>query len=358
MRYYEQRLERDLQQIREAVAQLGTSLERAIEASMTALLSRNHQLAYETILRDQLINRQVRRIDRLCYAFVARHLPSAGHLRFVSSVLRINVALERIGDYAVSICRETARMTSEPWGTLRREFDLLARESAHALHQSLQAFRSGNPELARGTRGMAKELGRSFDDIFDELVEEAGRNSRSAVDLFALLLVFYRLSRICDQAENICEEVMFSVLGETKPPRVFRVLFLDEGPGLWARVAAALAKERFGERMIASAGIRRKESVPKSLLAAVCELGVHLEDTEAECVELIPESLRRFHIVVSLADDLVDSLPRRPYHTVFLNWDLRPLAAKDVSDAVSELGKRLDWLRSILIGSPDEFGDD
>ena len=70
---------------------------------MHALLTRDRELAAEVILGDLPINREVRAIDALCHAFVARHLPSAGHLRFVSSVLRLNVELERIGDYAVTI---------------------------------------------------------------------------------------------------------------------------------------------------------------------------------------------------------------------------------------------------------------
>lgn len=354
MSHLEQRLEHDLQEIREAVARLGAALEGAIDASITALLSGNQQLAYETILRDQVINRQVRRIDRLCYAFVARHLPPAGHLRFVSSVLRINVALERIGDYAVTICRETIRMSQVPWGTLRRDFDVLAREAARALQQSLEAFRTGNPELARGTRGMAKELGRSFDEVFDDLVEEAKKGERSVVDLFALLLAFNRLSRICDQAENICEEVMFSVLGESKPPKVFRVLFLDAGDGRWARVAAALAAERFGKRMVPTAG-RLSEQAPPTPGKEAEESGVDVSSVTLQAVELIPEVVARFHIVVCLADDVACRLPARPYHTVFLHWDIRPaLEAGPAQKAVEELRGRLEWLHGILIGEPGD----
>ncbi|GAB4239462.1 MAG: hypothetical protein Kow00109_14250 [Acidobacteriota bacterium] len=354
MSHLEQRLEHDLQEIREAVARLGAALEGAIDASITALLSGNRQLAYETILRDQVINRQVRRIDRLCYAFVARHLPSAGHLRFVSSVLRINVALERIGDYAVTICRETIRMSEVPWGTLRRDFDVLAREAARALHQSLEAFRTGNPELARGTRGMAKELGRSFDEVFDDLVEEAKKGERSVIDLFALLLAFNRLSRICDQAENICEEVMFSVLGETKPPKVFRVLFLDAGDGRWARVGAALAAERFGNRMVATAGLLPGQKPPAEEREAE-QFGIDVSRVTPQVLELIPEVLGRFHIVICLTEDLACRLSTRPYHTVFLHWDLAPLLeAGEAGKAVQELRNRLDWLHGILIGEPGD----
>ena len=68
----------------------------------------------EVVLGDLVVNRRVRKLDSKCHAFVARHLPSAGHLRFVSSVLRLSIALERVGDYAVIIARELAQLESPP----------------------------------------------------------------------------------------------------------------------------------------------------------------------------------------------------------------------------------------------------
>ena len=57
----------------------------------------DNELAYLTVLGDNPINRNSRKLDSLCHAFIARHLPSAGHLRLMSSIVRVNVALERIG---------------------------------------------------------------------------------------------------------------------------------------------------------------------------------------------------------------------------------------------------------------------
>jgi len=94
---YEERLQRDLNKIRTSVAEVSEKVEHALRQAIKALLTRDRQLANETILGDLPINRAIRHIDRLCHFFVARHLPSAGHLRFVSAVLRMNIAIERLG---------------------------------------------------------------------------------------------------------------------------------------------------------------------------------------------------------------------------------------------------------------------
>ena len=111
MTHYEERLEEDLAHLREGVVAVGEKVQHAMEHAVRALLQGDRELAYATVLGDLPINRDVRALDRQCHVFVARHLPSSGHLRFVSSVMRLNVALERIGDYAVAISREAVQLT-------------------------------------------------------------------------------------------------------------------------------------------------------------------------------------------------------------------------------------------------------
>ena len=81
MSHLEERLEHDLNEIRDEVANMGASVEQAMDAAFRALLTADEKLAFTTILSDLPINRQMRKIDRMCHAFIAVHLPSAGHLR-------------------------------------------------------------------------------------------------------------------------------------------------------------------------------------------------------------------------------------------------------------------------------------
>ena len=97
MSHYEERLEQYLTRIITTVRDLGERVEVAVDRAVRALLTSDHDLSSAVIVGDLPINRDVRNLDRLCHVFVARHLPSAGHLRLVSSVLRLNIAIERTG---------------------------------------------------------------------------------------------------------------------------------------------------------------------------------------------------------------------------------------------------------------------
>ncbi len=80
------------------------------------------------ILADHPINRKMREIDAACHAFIAVHLPSGHHLRLLSSFIRINIALERIGDYAATIARACGQLAGPPSGRMAQEIDRFSGE--------------------------------------------------------------------------------------------------------------------------------------------------------------------------------------------------------------------------------------
>src|SRR2546425_10500922 len=86
--------------------------ERSLRSSLQALVERNRQLAYAIILRDQYIDEMEKEIDRLCLEFLVRQQPVALHLRFAYATIKINLELERIGDYAESIARQVLKISA------------------------------------------------------------------------------------------------------------------------------------------------------------------------------------------------------------------------------------------------------
>ena len=123
MSYLEQRLEKDLNSIRDQIAKQANLAQKSIENAVLSVQTGNHRLAHETVLNDHQMNRNMRTIDRLCHSFIAVHLPSAGHLRLLSSAIRVNIELERIGDYAVTVAREGVQMAHPPSGRMAQELE-------------------------------------------------------------------------------------------------------------------------------------------------------------------------------------------------------------------------------------------
>ncbi len=328
MSHYEDRLEKDLNAIRDRVREVGKQIEEALKQAVHALLTHNRQVAAQVVLGDLPINREVRAIDALCHAFVARHLPSAGHLRFVSSVLRLNVELERIGDYAVAMAREVQQLSGPPPDTVLRDIDLIADQAKLILHQALRSFREGNAEMAHGTKAMGKQVDSTFQKVFADLLEEGEKPGRSLKDLFALLVGINRLGRVSDQAKNICEETVFAVTGETKAPKVYRVLFIDQKNDGYSQMAEAYARKNFPESgRYTSAGWQPAESLDAGCARFLDGHGFSTEELKPTLLDLPVEELGDYHVIVNLEQGAEAPLPGIPFHTVLLDWDVGPAPA-------------------------------
>jgi len=330
--HYEARLERDLDRIHEDLIDIGTQVQKALENAVHALLNGSQEQAYTTVLGDMPINRAVRALDQACYSFIAIHLPSAGHLRWISSTMRIGIYLERIGDYAVTICRESVQLPHAPDGILAREVEHMAKESGQMLHQAIQAYKDQNAEAAKATMAMADQVERSFDTVFEELT--GGNGEWNKRDIFALLIVFHMLERVSDQAKNICEETVFAAVGETKKPKTYRVLFLDEDNAGASKMAEILGTKAYPTNMrFSSAGRKAADALDPGMSAQMAKRGVDLSADTPKTLDLTESELEDYHVIVSLSGSIKDYMERVPFHTTALEWDISAQPADDASDA-------------------------
>ncbi len=323
MSHFEERLERDLQEIRDRVQAVGETVEEALRLAVQTVLSGDEATASHVILGDLPINREIRSIDHLCHAFVAQHLPSAGHLRYVSSVLRLNVELERVGDYAVAIARETVQLSAPPSGSVARDIELIADQAQGLLHQALQAFGEGNAELARGTKALSSQVETTFQKVFADLLHEGDKGTWPLHDLFALLVIINRLGRVSDQAKNICEDTLFAVAGEVKGPKTYRVLFVDQGNDGLSRIAEAYATKAYAEQgVFSSAGWEPATTVRPAVEVFMDNKKLDGGDLETQALPSSVEELSRYHVIVGLEGSLREHIPEVPFHTILLEWGI------------------------------------
>lgn len=346
--HYNSRLQSDLDKIREAVQDIADGVRESIDEAVLALLSLDRDRMYDVILADHPINRKTRALDAACHAFVARHIPAAGHLRFVSSVLRINIALERIGDYASTICRVGVHLDNELDEQIKDDVRVLADQASRMLELATRAFIRGDAELARDTAKISRKVDRTHDRVFLDLVKT--RDDHTLMDIIRMQTVYDKLERVSDQAKNICEEAAFVSTGKVKVPKVYKVLFVGHGDDLLAPLAEALARRAFpNSGKYTSAGISAANAYHPTLLELRDELDLDLGGPLPVALEPLREYPAEYHVLVGLNIDAAD-LPPMPFHTVRQLWTLDvpddPSQAKGdlvrvLSDKVAQLMETL-----------------
>lgn len=347
MSHYEERMQNDLDRIRGQVKELGKLVEQALRDSTRAILTGNAELAADTIIGDLRVNRLTRSLDERCHKFVARHLPSAGVLRYISSVLRLSVALERIGDYAETISRTALQLSDEPPTTVARDIEMMADQSERVLHQAMKGFNEGSADIARGILGVSGQYGSTFDRVFADLIKEGETKSRPMRDLFNLLSTFNRLERVVHQAKNICEETIFASTGEVKKPKTFSILFVDEKNDGASQLAAHFASKAYPDSgTYQSAGYAPAAALDDRFVAFAAEKGLNLASAAPRALSEVEDLLSDFHFVIALGGDAKAHLTDVPFHTVVLQWGLAdardPEAAyKDLASRIGDLLERL-----------------
>lgn len=321
--HYEQRLQRDLDWISELVGVVGHQLVRTIQDAVQAVLTLDRQLAAQTVISDYTINRQTRELDRLCHAFVARHLPSAGHLRYVSSVLRLNIALERIGDYATTISRTAAQISQPPPAAVRRDIEMMAEQARRTLTDALKCFQDRDVQLAQNTLATAAQFAPYFDRVFADLVLEGDAKTRPTKDLFDLLATLNRLERVIHQAKNLCEEAIFVVTGQAKGEKTFDILFVDAHNDGCSQLAEHFTTKAFpNSGRYLSAGWEATDDVQPAYRSFAETVGLDLSKSWPTDLNTLKEQLAQMDLVITIGKDSRKHLPKLSFHTTSLEWEL------------------------------------
>ncbi|MCP4391826.1 MAG: phosphate signaling complex protein PhoU [Gammaproteobacteria bacterium] len=342
MSHLEERLEHDLNEIRDHIAKMGAEVEQALEGAFRALEKNNDKLAFKTILSDLPINRHMRQIDRLCHAFIAVHLPSAGHLRLISSVIRCNIILERVGDYAVTIAREAVQLGDVPEGYMSSELKKVSAEAMAVLSEAITSFNSSNAERARHAITMSKQVEHEMDGIYAELLDCGDADGGCGRNTMIYLIIFSQLKRVADQAKNLAEEAIFIETGETKSPKIYRILFMDESNSCLGPMAALIADKAFHDLgQFSTAGMKAANSLDSGMVTFMQGRGFNLADITPRQVDTSRESLSDFHVIVGLNQKVMKAVGQIPFRTSALHWKKLEQPENDDAQAWESLYKNL-----------------
>ena len=321
MSHLEERMETDLNFIRDWLWKLGEEVEHALRTSKKVLMLRDPAMAYDIILGDHPINRDSRECDRLCHTFIARYLPGAGALREMASTIRVNVVLERIGDYAVTICREALQLSGPLPERFATHIDGLADDAIDILSASRTAFREGNAERAIALMQAAKRMEGRMDPLYEELF--AADDRMDGPTMMAIFTVFNMFRRVADQSKNICDQTVYAVRGVAKIPKVYPILFLDQrGSGI-GQLAAAIGRHSFPDSAqfkVATPG--GSDSLSPALREFLGEAGLPDQSLETEQLAALEHDISSFIVLVSVNGQVSDYLEKLPFHTSARNWTI------------------------------------
>ena len=203
--------EEELQALKTRLLNMGALVEERVHQATFALIERRPDALDRVIAGDQDVNDLQIEIDDRCLKLLALQQPMASDLRLITAAMKINADLERIGDQAVNIAENAARILSHP--PLKPLIDLprMAEIAQRMTRDSLDAFVRRDPELARNILARDDEVDQLKDQVFRVLLTYMMADPATIERALGLILISRNLERIADHATNIAEDVIFVV---------------------------------------------------------------------------------------------------------------------------------------------------
>ncbi len=211
--------------MREALeAELQTALSTALE--MLDKVRDNLMLAGRTLLEgrgellegvlsaDKTIDDLEHTLENDCLRIIALHQPVAVDLRLVAALLKSATDLERMGDYAVHVAEDAARLAQE--SPLKKYINLgsMIRNLDAMLLQLRLAVQKRDVDLARAAHKLDDEVDDLYEQVQRELVTYMIEDPRTISKSMTLLRVGRSLERFGDHIENMAERVEYWLTGE------------------------------------------------------------------------------------------------------------------------------------------------
>jgi phosphate transport system protein len=322
----EESLERDVERIRQQVVEMSALAERALRDCVEALRDGNRQRAYAVVLRDQYIDEKEKEIDRLCLEFLVRQQPVGVHLRLAYSAIKINLELERVGDYAESVARQLLRLSSlpAPPDAIRERIGEMADIAIPMIRESTEAWVRQDPELAKKVIVSEPAVDALLGKLNAEVIE-ALREQRIVPEMMEpLVTIGRRFERVADQARNVCMETLYMCTGEyAKHPgaETFRVLFVGEHNACRSQMAEAIALSLAQPKFIFSSAGLDPRAVDPQALAFMKEKGFDVSRMAPKAIYQVP-NLDHYQVIVGVAREAQLAFPRSPRKMVYVDWSI------------------------------------
>jgi phosphate transport system protein len=203
--------EEELQTLKNRLLTMGALVEERAHQSVRSLVNRNQEAAEHIIASDKEVNDLQIDIDDRCLKLLATQTPLASDLRLITSAMKINADLERIGDQAVNIAENVIKLLPQP--PLKPLIDIprMAEIAQQMTRDALDSFVKRDATLARDVLKRDDEVDNLKDQVFRELLTYMMADPGTIQRALALILISRNLERIADHATNIAEDVIFLV---------------------------------------------------------------------------------------------------------------------------------------------------
>jgi phosphate transport system protein len=187
---------------------------RALRGAINALEQRDEELADEVIAFDDDVDQHYVRIEEGIQLLLARQTPVATDLRLTLAILHINLHLERMADYCVTIAKLTKLVPEvDPGPRFVEGFEEMGSRCEEMIRVALDSFGDRNLAGAESLVDLDELIDRANRRVVERILELGGDPAMREYGL-RMVVVSRALERIGDHAVDIGEQTAYLLTAE------------------------------------------------------------------------------------------------------------------------------------------------
>ena len=192
----------------------GALVLRALRGSLNALEQRDDELADEVIAFDDDVDRRYLEIEDRIPSLLARQTPVATDLRLVLAILHVNLHLERMADYCVTVAKLSKLVPEiDPPARLIEGFEEMGSRCEEMIRVALDSFRDRNLEGAESLVDLDELVDRANRRVVEHVLELGADPAMREYGL-RMVVISRALERIGDHAVDIGEQTAYLLTAE------------------------------------------------------------------------------------------------------------------------------------------------
>jgi phosphate transport system protein len=192
----------------------GALVLRALRGALNALEQRDPELADEVIAFDDDVDERYLRIEDEIPSLLARQTPVATDLRLVLAILHVNLHLERMADYCVTIAKLSKLVPEvDPPPRFIEGFEEMGSRCEEMTRVALDSFRNRDLAGAESLVDLDDLIDRANRRVVERILDLGGDPEMREYGL-RMVVVSRALERIGDHAVDIGEQVAYLLTAE------------------------------------------------------------------------------------------------------------------------------------------------
>lgn len=213
------RYDQELAKLRGIILEMGERVLEQTKSALDALHGMEEFQAYRVLDREPLIDYLSLDVDEEVFRVITRRQPAAIDLRIVLALSKISGEVERAGDKATRIARQTLELSDLNAGsallseTLQEPFGRLESAASEMLERCLRSVAAFDVTLALGVFEDESALYQASGETRN-LIGEMDREDLLPRQAVCLLTISHALERIGNHSAAIAEQVIYVALGQ------------------------------------------------------------------------------------------------------------------------------------------------